>query len=409
DLAEDRNRFGALMAELDITQPDGATALSRDEALAAAEKVGYPVLVRPSYVLGGRGMNIAFDPEGLTDWLDNHITWGGHPVLIDRFLDDAFEVDVDALCDGQLVTIGGIMEHIEEAGVHSGDSASVMPPYKISAYHMEIIREYTQRIGVALGVKGLFNIQFAIKDEIVYVLEVNPRASRTVPFVSKATAVPLAHYATQIATGIMLADIGFIEEPSIDGFFVKEAVLPFQKFPGVDARLGPEMRSTGEVMGHAASFGHAFAKAQLAVSGSSGLPQSGTAFISVNPFDRGAVGKIARDLHQLGFKLAATVGTAEWLTMLGLPVSVVKKVSDGSPHIVDAIRAGEIALIINTPRGGQAHYDGRLLRGTAHLYGVPIVTTLTAAAATVQGIRALRDKPLKVRSLQMHHHIEKPV
>lgn len=402
DLAEDREQFNALMTALDIPQPNGATAMNRDEALQVAKQVGYPVLVRPSYVLGGRGMALVFDEQQLEEWLDRHIQWNGHPVLIDQFLDDAFEVDVDALCDGDHVTIGGIMQHIEEAGVHSGDSACVLPPYKISYYHVEIIREYTERIGKALQVRGLFNIQFAIRDEVVYVLEVNPRASRTVPFVSKATGHPLARYAAEIAAGRTLADIGFTREPKVDGFFVKEAVLPFQKFPGVDARLGPEMRSTGEVMGHASTFGHAFAKAEIAAN--TRIPHSGTVFISVNPYDRGAVTKIARDLHQAGFRLMATAGTAEYLSSIGLPVETVRKLSEGSPNLVDVIRRGEIDLIINTPRGGQAHYDGAIIRGTAHQYGVPIVTTMSAASATVQAIRSLRGKPLKVRSLQFHHH-----
>ncbi len=406
DLAEDRKRFNALMRELDIPQAAGATALSRDEAFAAAHQIGYPVLVRPSYVLGGRDMAIIFDDDMLGAWLDKHVQALGHPVLIDQFLDDAYEIDVDALCDGDHVTVGGIMQHIEEAGVHSGDSACVLPPYKISYYHIDILREYTDRIGKALGVRGLFNIQFAIKDEVIFVLEVNPRASRTVPFVSKATGHPLARYAAQIAAGKTLAEIGFTAEPHVDGFFVKEAVLPFQKFPGVDARLGPEMRSTGEVMGHASSFGHAFAKAEMAAS--TNLPQSGTVFISVNPFDRGAITKVARDLYQLGFTLVATHGTAEYLQSIDIPADVLDKVSEGTPNIVDAIRAGQIDLIINTPRGGQAHYDGALIRGTAHLYGVPIVTTMSAATAIVQGIKALRQKPLRVRSLQVHHHTAKP-
>jgi len=401
DLAEDRKRFNKLMEDLHITQPAGGTALNKDEALAVANKIGYPVLVRPSYVLGGRGMAIVFDDNMLTDWVNKNITWTEHPILIDRFLDDAFEVDVDALCDGEHVTVGGIMQHIEEAGVHSGDSACVLPPYKISAYHIEIIREHTQRIGLALGVKGLFNIQFAIKDEIVYVLEVNPRASRTVPFVSKAVGVPLASYAAQIGTGATLTELNFLTEPPVDGFFVKEAVLPFQKFPGVDARLGPEMRSTGEVMGHASSFGHAFIKSQMATGVS--LPQKGNILISVNDFDKGAVSKIARDLHNMGFKLIATEGTARWLTMIGLPATRINKVAQGSPHVVDAMMNGEIDMIINTPLGGQAHDDGALIRGTAALLGIPLVTTLSAAMASVQGIRALRDKPLKVRSLQKHH------
>ena len=401
DLAEDREQFNALMNKLEIQQPAGATVLTRDEALSAAKKIGYPVLIRPSYVLGGRGMAIVFDEAMLLNWLDTHEGWSGHPLLIDQFLDDAFEVDVDALCDGENVNIGGVMQHIEEAGVHSGDSACVLPPYKISAYHMEIIREYTHRIGKSMRVKGLFNIQFAIKDEIVYVLEVNPRASRTVPFVSKAIGRPLASYAAQIATGKTLEDLEFTTEVRVDGFFVKEAVLPFQKFPGVDACLGPEMRSTGEVMGHASSFGHAFVKAQMATNVA--LPTSGTVCISVNDYDKGAVAKLARDLHKMDFKLVATPGTAHWLDMIGLPVETISKVADGSPHIVDAMMDGEVDLVINTPLGGQAHEAGALIRGTAHLLGIPIVTTMSAAMASVQGIRALKEKPLKVKSLQLHH------
>jgi carbamoyl-phosphate synthase large subunit len=401
NLAEDRKQFNALMRELDIPQPEGDTALNRDEALAVANRIGYPVLVRPSYVLGGRGMAIVFDDAMLLKWVDEHIEWTGHPILIDRFLDDAFEVDVDALADGESVTVGGIMQQIEEAGIHSGDSACVIPPYKISMYHIEIIREYTQRIGKALKVKGLFNVQYAIRDDVVYVLEVNPRASRTVPFISKATARPLARYAAMIATGKTLADLDFTEEPPVDGFFVKEVVLPFGKFPGVDARLGPEMRSTGEVMGHASGFGHAYMKAQIAAGNS--LPQSGAVFISVNPYDRGAALKIARDLHQLGFSLIATSGTAASFESVGLPVRVVNKVSEGSPNVVDALRNGEIALIINTPRGGQAHLDGPQIRSAAHQFGVPLITTMTGAMAAVQGIRSLRQKPLRARSLQKHH------
>ncbi|MBL8131171.1 MAG: carbamoyl-phosphate synthase large subunit [Anaerolineae bacterium] len=403
DLAEDRQRFHMLMQQLDIPQPSGAIAVTADEALAAAESIGYPVLVRPSYVLGGRDMAIVFDRAMLADWLEKHSESLGHPVLIDQFLDDAFEIDVDALCDGERVVIGGIMQHIEEAGIHSGDSACVLPPYKVSYYHVEIIREYTERIGKALGVRGLFNIQFAIKDEVVYVLEVNPRASRTVPFVSKATGIPLARHAAAIAAGKSLVEIGFLEEPRVDGFFVKEAVLPFQKFPGVDAGLGPEMRSTGEVMGHASSFGHAFAKAEIAAN--TALPQRGTVFISVNNNDKGAAVKIARDLHQLGFALIATQGTAAFLRTLDIPATTIQKVSEGSPNAVDAIRAGEIDLVINTPRGAQAHHDGAQIRGAAALYNVPIITTLSAAMAAVQGIKALRTKPLRVRSLQVHHRL----
>ena len=402
DLAEDRERFNALMRELNITQPLGATVLNRAEAVARATDIGYPVLVRPSYVLGGRGMAIVFDQDTLLNWLDTHVEWTDHPILIDKFLDDAFEIDVDALCDGERVVIGGIMQHIEEAGVHSGDSACVLPPYKISHYHLDIIRDYTRRIGLALNVKGLFNIQYAIKGEVVYVLEVNPRASRTVPFVSKATGKPLARYASMIATGMSLADIGFTEEPKVDGFFVKEAVLPFQKFPGVDARLGPEMRSTGEVMGHASSFGHAFVKAQMAAGMS--LPLGGTVCISVNDNDKPAVARIAQELHELGFKIIGTRGTAKWLNDVGIPTDTINKVGDGSPHIVDALREGKIQLIINTPYGGQAHDDGAAIRSMAYQANVPLVTTMSAAMATLQGIKRQREKALRVRSLQAHHH-----
>ena len=401
DLAEDRQRCQALMKQLNIAQPAGATITTRAEATAAAAQIGYPVLVRPSYVLGGQGMAIVFDEAQLLAWLDEHVQWQGHRVLIDQFLDDAYEVDVDALCDGEQVTIGGIMQHIEQAGVHSGDSACVLPPYKISYFHLDIIRDHTRRIGLALGVRGLFNIQFAVKDDQVYVLEVNPRASRTVPFISKATGHPLARYAAQIACGKTLAALGFTEEPPVSGFFVKEAVFPFQKFPGVDTRLGPEMRSTGEVMGHAATFSHAFVKSQSAAG--LPLPTSGTVFISVNDFDKAVVARLARDLARLGFALVATDGTASWLGRAGLQVARVNKLSQGAPHVLDAMRAGEIDLIINTPLGGTAHEDGATIRSQAYALGIPIVTTMSAAAATVQGIKQLRDKPLSVRSLQAHY------
>lgn len=401
DLAEDRQRCHALMRQLNIAQPAGATITTRAEATAAAAKIGYPVLVRPSYVLGGQGMAIVFDEAQLLAWLDEHVEWHGHRVLIDQFLDDAYEVDVDALCDGEQVTIGGIMQHIEQAGVHSGDSACVLPPYKISYFHLDIIRDHTRRIGLALGVRGLFNIQFAVKDDQVYVLEVNPRASRTVPFISKATGQPLARYAAQIACGKTLAALGFAEEPPVTGFFVKEAVFPFQKFPGVDTRLGPEMRSTGEVMGHAATFSHAFVKSQSAAG--LPLPTEGNVFISVNDFDKAAATRLARDLARLGFALVATDGTASWLQRAGLQAARINKLSQGSPHVLDAMRAGEIDLIINTPLGGTAHEDGATIRSQAYALGIPIVTTMSAAAATTQGIKQLREKPLSVRSLQAHY------
>jgi carbamoyl-phosphate synthase large subunit len=325
----------------------------------------------------------------------------GRPILIDQYLEDAFEVDVDAVADGARVVIGGIMQHIEEAGVHSGDSACVLPPYKISYYHLSIMREYTEKLGLALGVRGLMNIQYAIKDDIVYVLEVNPRASRTVPFVSKATGVPLAKIAAQVMAGRSLAELRFTTEPPIDGFFVKEAVLPFRKFSGVDTLLGPEMRSTGEVMGHASHFGHAFAKAQMAAG--ERLPLAGTAFLSVNDFDKGSILKIARDLNRLGFTLLATRGTAATLVRAGLPAAPVNKVKEGSPHVVDLIKAGKIHLIINTPLGPTAFDDGKSIRTEAVRHGVPLITTLSAAQAAVNGIRALQGKEMRVRSLQEHY------
>jgi carbamoyl-phosphate synthase large subunit len=292
------------------------------------------------------------------------------------------------------------MQHIEEAGVHSGDSACVLPPYKVSAYHLNIIREYTERLGLALNVRGLMNVQFAIKDDVVYVLEVNPRASRTVPYASKATGLNLARVAAQVMVGRSLAEQGVIEEPQVDGFFVKEAVLPFRKLPGADAVLGPEMRSTGEVMGHASHFGHAFAKSQIAAG--MPLPLSGAALISVNDFDKGAALKIARDLDRLGFRLYATPGTAAFLGRIGLPVECVNKVAQGSPHTVDLIRSGRVQLILNTPLGPEAHTDGAAIRAAATTMDVPLLTTLSAATAAVAAIRAVKQKDLRYRSLQAH-------
>jgi carbamoyl-phosphate synthase large subunit len=404
DLAEDRGRFGELLRALEIEQPESGMAADIAGARAVAARIGYPVLVRPSYVLGGRAMAIAYDDAGLERYIaEAAAISAGQPVLIDRYLEDAFEIDVDAVGDGERVVIGGIMEHVEEAGVHSGDSAMVMPPYKVSAYHLSIIRDETVRIGLALGVKGLMNVQYAIKDDEVYVLEVNPRASRTVPFIAKATGVPLARVAAQIAAGKTLADVGLLAEPRLDGFFVKEAVLPFDKFPGAAVFLSPEMRSTGEVMGHASSFGHAFAKAKLGAG--QNVPHGGAALVTVNDFDKGAIGRIARDLVRLGFKLYATRGTAQWLETLGLPVEVVNKVSEGPPHTADLIAEGKLGLVISTPLGSRAYTDGQALRATAIRHGVMLVTTLTGAAATVSAIRALKAKDLQVRSLQEHHQL----
>jgi carbamoyl-phosphate synthase large subunit len=401
-LAEDRGRFGDLLRELEIDHPKWGLAHSQAEALAVVARVGYPVLVRPSFVLGGRAMAIAYDDASLLAFLAEAARVSpGNPVLIDQFIEDAFEVDVDALADGEQVVIAGVMQHIEEAGIHSGDSACVLPPYKISLYHLSIIHDYTEKLGLALQVKGLMNVQFAIKDDVVYVLEVNPRASRTVPFVSKATGVAIARIAAQVQAGKTLAELNFLETPAVNGFFVKEAVLPFNKLPGADPRLSPEMRSTGEVMGHASRFGHAFAKSQLAAGAS--LPTAGGVLMTVNDFDKGAAMKIGRDLHQMGFRLYATEGTAVALQRISLPVEILQKASQPGKTTVQAIENGAIQLLINTPLGQQAHADQSAMYTAAIRHNVPLITTLSAAQAAVNGIRALREKDLQVRSLQAHH------
>ncbi len=402
DLAEDRVRFGQLLRDLDIPHPEWGTARSLETARTVAARIGYPVLVRPSYVLGGRAMEIAFDDRQLAEFLAAATAAAPDgPVLIDHYLEDAFEIDVDAICDAERVVIAGVMQHIEEAGVHSGDSACVLPPWKISNYHLSIVEDYTERLGKALEVRGLMNLQFAIKDDEVFVLEVNPRASRTVPFVSKATGAPLAKLAAQVMAGKTLAELGFVETPRVDGFFVKEVVLPFKKFPGADYRLGPEMRSTGEVMGHAARFGHAFAKAELAAG--TPLPTKGNVFLTVNDFDKGAALKLARDFHRLGFGLLATPGTAAAIARAGLPVTTLQRFSEGSPNAVDKIQAGDVQLIINTPLGAGSAADMQAMRSAAVLHGVTLLTTLSAATAAVTGIQALAARELRVRSLQTHH------
>jgi carbamoyl-phosphate synthase large subunit len=403
-LAEDRELFAALLAKLGIPQAENGIAHNIDEAYAIARRIGYPVLVRPSFVLGGRAMAIVGDERDLGEVLKAAVQAApGQTILVDRFLDDSYEIDVDALCDGQQVVIGAMMQHIEEAGIHSGDSACVLPPYKISAYHMGVMRDYTEQLGLALGVRGLMNVQYAIKDDIVYVIEANPRASRTVPYASKATSYPLARLASQVMTGKTLAELNFTEEPRVDGFFVKEAVLSFNKLPGTDPRLGPEMHSTGEVMGHAAHFGHAFAKSQMAAGQE--LPLKGAVLISVNDYDKGAALKIARDLYRLGFTIYATPGSASFFSMAGLPCTPVNPMHVGSPHTVDLIRSGGVQLIINTPYGSLAHTDGMEIRAAAILMNIPLITTLSAASATVAGIRALREKELHYRSLQEHYRL----
>ncbi len=405
-LAEDRKQFAALLRKLDIPQPENGIARSYDEAREIAAQIKYPVLVRPSFVLGGRAMAIVGSEAELVAVVNDAMEAApGQPMLIDRFLDDSYEVDVDALSDGMSVVVGAIMQHIEEAGIHSGDSACVLPPYKISEYHLGVMRDYTVQLGRALHVYGLMNVQFAIKDDIVYVLEVNPRASRTVPFASKATGLPMARIAAQIMTGKTLLQLGVTSEPRLDGFFVKEAVMPFNKLPGADPRLGPEMRSTGEVMGHAAHFGHAFAKSQLAAG--QGLPLEGAVLVSVNDHDKGAALKIARDLVQLGFKIYATPGTARFFNEGRVEAEPVNQMHVGPPHTIDLIRSGALNLIINTPLGAQSHADGDEMRAAATQMNILLITTLSAASAAVAGIRALREKDLKYRSLQAHYAARK--
>ena len=403
DLAEDRRRFAGLLSELNITQPASGTATSRQEAREVAAVIGFPVVVRPSYVLGGRAMAIVYDVGTLDRYMTHAVDASPeHPILIDRFLEDAFEFDVDAVADASgVVVIGGIMEHIEEAGIHSGDSSCVVPPFLCPERHLLTIREHTRRIARALKVIGLMNVQYAIKDDLVYVLEVNPRASRTVPYLSKATGTSLAKVAAKVMAGRLLADLGFTRDLEVAGVFVKSPVFPFVRFPGVDTILGPEMKSTGEVMGGSTNFGVAFAKAQLAVG--QRLPEHGTAFVSVNNDDKANLVPIARDLAELGFRLIATRGTAAFLRAYGLEVDVVFKVNEGRPNIADEIVNSKIDLVINTPLGRESFFDDRAVRRAAMMHEVPCITTLTGAAAAVSAIRGLRKQGLGVCALQDYY------
>ena len=399
DLAEDRERFKQLLEQLGINQPESGTARSYEEAQHIAERLGYPVLVRPSYVLGGRAMEIVYDQESLRHYMTHAVAASPeHPVLIDKFLDDAVELDVDALADGERVVIGGIMEHIERAGVHSGDSACVLPPKSIGKDIQDEIRRQTVSLAKALNVRGLMNAQFAVKGRDIYVLEVNPRASRTVPFVSKAIGVPLAKLAARIMVGKKLADLGLTSEILPRHVSVKESVFPFSKFPGVDTLLGPEMKSTGEVMGMGSSFGLAFAKAQLG-SGMR-LPFQGKVFVSVRDEDKESVCAITQRLHRLGFEIVATRGTAAYFHSRGLPAEMVKKVQEGSPNIAEAIKNGEIAMVINTPTDAHSHADSYYLRRNALDYQVPYFTTIAGADAAVEGIELLKEGELDVQALQ---------
>jgi len=410
DLAEDRRRFGRLLDELKIPQPRNGTALVPEEAARVAGEIGLPVLVRPSYVLGGRAMVIAYDVNTVQEYVAQAALMGpARPVLIDQFLEEATEVDVDALADGTDVVIGGIMEHIEEAGVHSGDSSCVLPTVSLSPTILNTIRDYTKRLALALKVVGLMNVQYAIQRDTVYVLEVNPRASRTVPYVSKATGVPLAKVAARLMVGRRLADMklplvhhnGVAEVATHDFYSVKSPVFPFNKFRGVDTILGPEMRSTGEVMGISTSYGQAFAKAQLAAGQK--LPRTGTVFISVNDRDKKHLGQMGSELVAMGFKVTATRGTAAALKAAGVACEEVFKVNEGRPNIVDLVKTGKIDLVINTPLGRESFYDEKSIRRAAIRYNIPCITTLSAAHAAVRGIHALNELPREVSCLQDLH------
>jgi carbamoyl-phosphate synthase large subunit len=405
DLAEDRKRFGALLRELGIPQPENGTATSIEGAREIAERIGYPVLVRPSYVLGGRAMAIVYDHESLDQYMRTAVDFSHErPVLIDRFLEQAAEFDVDALADDSACVIAGIQEHIEEAGIHSGDSSCVLPPVRIEQEHVETMRHYTRKLATALSVKGLMNIQFAIKDDRVFVLEVNPRASRTIPFVSKATGVPLARIGALVMAGRKLKGFNLSDDLSVDRFYIKSPVFPFAKFLGVDPILSPEMHSTGEVMGIGETFGEAYGKAMTAAG--LALPASGTAFISVNDTHKGQAVLLARRLARLGFDLIATRGTAERLREVGLDVANVFKVNEGRPNIVDHVKQGEIALVINTPLGRASHYDEQAIRRAALQYNVPCVTTMTGAQALVEALSTRSsEKEIAVNALQDLHAV----
>jgi carbamoyl-phosphate synthase large subunit len=399
DLAEDRERFAELIRGLGIKQPNNGIARSYDEAFKIAEGLGYPVLVRPSYVLGGRAMQIVYDGDTLKDYMTHAVSASPeHPVLIDKFLDDAIEIDVDALGDGDDYVIGGIMEHIERAGVHSGDSACSLPAKSIGPEIQEEIRRHTISLAKALNVRGLMNVQFAVQRNDVYVLEVNPRASRTVPFVSKAIGVPLAKMAARIMVGRKLKDLGFTREMHPKHISVKEAVFPFNKFPGVDTLLGPEMKSTGEVMGIDTSFGIAFAKAQLG--GGMRLPKSGRVFISVRDEDKPSAQFIAQKLYAVGFAIVATRGTAAYLEARGIPTETINKIQEGSPHIGDQIKKGEVAMVINTPQDAHSHADSYEIRRFALDYQVPYFTTMAGAEAAAEGIEYLEHREFEVHALQ---------
>jgi len=404
DLAEDRGRFGAVLERLGLAAPPYATARGTEEALAVAPRVGFPLLVRPSYVLGGRAMELVYSTEALADYLRRVGRHHSHPpreIFLDRFLENAIEVDVDAICDGEDVWIGGIMQHVEEAGIHSGDSACVLPPHSLGGEMLEEIRRATHDIALALGTVGLINVQYGVLGEDLYVIEANPRASRTVPFVSKATGLPLAKLACRAMLGEKLADLALPEDPHAGHVSVKEAVLPFDRFSGTDALLGPEMRSTGEVMGVAADFPAAFAKAQAAAGAR--LPSEGTVFLTVTDSDKAAVVGIAAQLHDLGFQIVATRGTAAAISRMGIPAERIHKLGEGSPNVVELIERGDVDLVINTPTGTEARSDGYEIRRAAVARGVPCITTVSGGMAATRAIAANRVSGPPVVSLQELH------
>ncbi len=402
DLAEDRDRFGRLLEQLGIPQPKNGTGKTIEEVQALARGIGYPVMVRPSYVLGGRAMQVVWADDQLVKFTRMAIEAAeGHPILVDKFLDHAVEVDVDALADGERVVIAAIMEHIEEAGIHSGDSACMIPPRNLSAQVLEKIQAYTTKLGMALGVRGLMNIQYAVKDEEVYVLEVNPRASRTVPFVSKAVGMPIAQLAARVMVGRKLADLGFTEMPTIHFTAIKEAVLPFHKFPGCTVELGPEMRSTGEVMGIDPDPAMAFAKSQAAAGNS--LPTAGSIFISISDADKPLITPVARQLVELGFRLIATDGTAAHFRAHGIACEQIQKISVGRPNIGDLVANNQIDMIINTYTGFQAREDEKAIRNLAIHAELTLLTTVSAARAAAEAIAVQRQCPLQVKPLQDYH------
>ena len=402
DIAEDRKRFKEMLHKLNLLQPENGTAFTFAEAKEVARKIGYPVLVRPSYVLGGRAMEIVYDESLLERFiLEAAKVSGEHPILIDKFLEDAIEVDVDVLGDGTTFVIGGILEHIEEAGIHSGDSAMVLPTYTLSPEILAKVREATYKMAKELNVVGLMNVQYAVKDEKVYILEVNPRASRTVPFVSKAIGVQLAKLATKVMLGKKLKDLGFTEEIIPEHVSVKESVFPFNRFPGVDVILGPEMKSTGEVMGIDKDFGRAYIKSQIAAG--QNLPKKGNVFVSVRDRDKRAVVFIAKKLKDLGFNIYSTSGTAAALEKNGIEVKQLPKVAEGRPNVLDLMKDGKIQMVINTPTGRIPRQDEVKIRSHVILYNIPYTTTISGAQATVNGIEMLIKKELDVKSLQEYH------